>query len=96
MAINQETLAELLTLSRLHISEESSAEFKQDLTNILGLLEELKLTDTQGVEPLTNPHDVNQFLRTDSVTEENQRELFIENAPESESGLYLVPQVVDN
>ncbi|MBE8181929.1 MAG: Asp-tRNA(Asn)/Glu-tRNA(Gln) amidotransferase subunit GatC, partial [Candidatus Portiera sp.] len=92
MAIDQEKLAELMTLSRLHIGEESSAEFKQDLTNILGLLEELKLTDTKGVEPLTNPHDASQFLRTDSVTEDNQRESLIKNAPESESGLYLVPQ----
>ncbi len=96
MAITQEKLNELLTLSRLQISEESSVEFKQDLTTILELLEELKLTDTQGVKPLTNPHDDSQLLREDSVTEDNQRDLFIENAPKAEFGLYLVPQVVDN
>ena len=36
-----------------------------------------------------------QRLRVDQVTEQDQRELFQSQAPQVESGLYLVPKVID-
>ena len=96
MAINEQEMRDLLQLSRLSIDKESQIEFNEDLTNILGLLDKLQEANTEGVEPLANPHDDRLFLRKDEVSEDNQRDLFIKNAPETEAGLYLVPQVVDN
>jgi len=65
------------------------------LGRILQLVEEMQSVDTQGVEPVSNPLDGIQRLREDRVTEEDQRELFLANAPESEQGLFLVPRVVE-
>ena len=59
------------------------------------LVEEMQSVDTQDVEPVSNPLDGIQRLREDRVTEEDQRELFLANAPESEQGLFLVPRVVE-
>jgi aspartyl-tRNA(Asn)/glutamyl-tRNA(Gln) amidotransferase subunit C len=52
-------------------------------------------TDTDSVKPMAHPMDQNQRLRADSATEPNQRELFQAIAPQVESGLYLVPKVID-
>ncbi len=95
MAINEQEMKTLLELSKLNIDDSSLEEFKQDLTNILGLLDQLQQVDTTGVEALTNPRDDMQRLREDKVTETNQREELQKNAPASEAGLYLVPKVVE-
>ncbi len=95
MAINEQEMKTLLELSKLNIDDNSLEEFKQDLTNILGLLDQLQQVDTTGVEALTNPRDDMQRLREDKVTEKNQREELQKNAPASEAGLYLVPKVVE-
>jgi aspartyl-tRNA(Asn)/glutamyl-tRNA(Gln) amidotransferase subunit C len=55
----------------------------------------MQAINTEGVEPVSNPLDASQKLRPDAVTEENQRELFQSIAPATESGLYLVPRVVE-
>jgi aspartyl-tRNA(Asn)/glutamyl-tRNA(Gln) amidotransferase subunit C len=39
--------------------------------------------------------DVVQRLREDKVTESDQRDLFQSVAPQVESGLYLVPKVIE-
>ena len=44
---------------------------------------------------MAHAQDVHQRLREDTVSEENQRSLFQSIAPEVESGLYLVPKVIE-
>jgi aspartyl-tRNA(Asn)/glutamyl-tRNA(Gln) amidotransferase subunit C len=51
--------------------------------------------DTAGVEPMSHAQDVSLHLRADIVTETNQRDLFQRIAPQTEKGLYLVPQVIE-
>ena len=45
--------------------------------------------------PLAHPLDAVQRLRTDEVTETDQREAFQSNASQTEDGLYLVPKVIE-
>ncbi len=93
--IDREQLILLQELARLQTDPERAEEFRLELARMLELIDHLRQTDTEGVEPLTNPCDDIQRLRTDEVTEEDQRELFLRNAPLSEAGLYLVPKVVE-
>lgn len=44
---------------------------------------------------MAHPMDASQRLRADQVTETNQRDYFQKHAPATESGLYLVPRVID-
>ncbi len=44
---------------------------------------------------MSHSQDVVQRLREDVVTATNQREVFQENAPAVDSGLYLVPKVIE-
>ncbi len=69
--------------------------YARNLTDILAFVEQLNSVDTTGVEPLAHPLDATQRLRADEVTETNNREHFQKVAPETESGLYLVPQVIE-
>ena len=59
----------------------------------------MQTVDTAGIEPLTHPvavlQDVQLRLQDDVVTETNQRDAYLRNAPAAEQGLFLVPKVIE-
>jgi len=82
-------------LARLEIGEQESAAYADQLSRILGLIEQMNAVDTTGITPLAHPQDMRLRLREDKVTETDQRERFQSIAPATEAGLYLVPKVIE-
>ena len=95
MAINQDQIRNIANLSRLQIDEELIPEYQTNLTNILELVDQLSAVNTDGVSPMAHPLDAVQRLRTDEVTESDQREHFQQVAPATEKGHFIVPRVVE-
>lgn len=95
MSLEKEDIEKIAHLARLAISEDDIPEYARNLSNILEMVEQMSSVDTAGVTPMAHPLDASQRLRADEVTEENQREHFQQNAPLVESGLYLVPKVIE-
>lgn len=96
------TIKDVRQVARLAQIELDSSEEEQTLTHLNGLfnlIDQMSNIDTTNVEPLTHPismiQEINQRLRTDEVSEANQREANMANAPQAESGLFLVPKVID-
>lgn len=90
-----EDVIAIARLARIQIDPKDTEGYARDLSGILDLVEQLNSADTQGIQPMAHPLDRSQRLRADRVTEENQRELFQSQAPQVESGLYLVPKVIE-
>jgi len=67
----------------------------KDLSSIFGLVEQMNAAATDDIEPMAHPQDTMQRLREDVVTETNQRDKLLSNAPLQEDGLFLVPKVLD-
>ncbi len=82
-------------LARLGIEEQNVAAYATDLNGILTLMTQMSELNTEGVKPMAHPMDQVQRLRADIVTETNQRDYFQSVAPQTESGLYLVPKVIE-
>ena len=95
MALNKTEIEKIAHLARLHINESETAEVTTRITDILALIDQMQSVDTEGVEPLAHPLDLEQRLRADEITEENQRDRLQKLAPASEDGLYLVPKVLE-
>jgi len=95
MSLEKQDIEKIAHLARLGISDDDVPEYAQKLSNILDMVEQMNAVNTEGVMPMAHPMDAHQRLRADEVTEKNQREHFQENAPEVESGLFLVPQVIE-
>ena len=95
MSLEQGDIAKLARLARIRISEESSEELRQRISDILGMIDTMQAVDTDAVDPMANPHDATQRLRADVVTEVDQWDDFQRIAPATEDGLYLVPKVID-
>jgi aspartyl-tRNA(Asn)/glutamyl-tRNA(Gln) amidotransferase subunit C len=95
MSLSNEEVEKIAYLARLKIEADDVSHYAQDLSGILGLVEQMDAIDTTGVEPMAHPQDITQRLRKDIVTEVDQRDTFQRIAPLTESGLYLVPKVID-
>lgn len=95
MTISLDDVRYIAHLARLKINEADLEKYAKTVTNILSLAEQMQALDTQNINPMSHPLDLNQRSRADVVTEKNQREAFQKIAPEVESGLYLVPKVIE-
>ena len=95
MAIEQSEIEKIAELSRIRISDEEIGQVTQRITEILQMVDQLQAVDTHDVEPMANPLDATQRLRSDKVTQSNRRDAFQAIAPAVENGLYLVPKVIE-
>ena len=95
MALSSDEVRKIAHLARLAVNDTDIPEYARNLSNILGLVEQMNAINTQGVLPMAHPLDVSQRLREDRITEPNQREHFQQIAPQVEAGLYLVPKVIE-
>ena len=88
-------MKEIAYLARINVKDESLSSLKVELEEILKLFEELNEADTSDVDAMSHPLDLSQPVRKDEVTEKNEREELLKNAPSSKSGLFLVPKVIE-
>ncbi len=95
MSISPEEVLKIANLARLQLKQDEVEQYATDLSNIIGLVEQMNVVDTQDILPMAHPLDAVQRLREDKVTEVNQRDKFQAIAPSAEKGLYLVPKVIE-
>lgn len=95
MSLTPDDVRNIARLARLAIGEQDIPVYVRNLSNILEFVAQLDKADTSGVVPMAHPLDMTQRLREDAVTEADQRDLFQENAPQVQAGLYLVPKVIE-
>ncbi|MBQ76650.1 MAG: Asp-tRNA(Asn)/Glu-tRNA(Gln) amidotransferase GatCAB subunit C [Gammaproteobacteria bacterium] len=95
MKVTRDVVEKIAELAQLQIPDGELESMTEKMSRVLDLVEEMQSADTTGIEPMANPLDATQLLRPDVITEENQRDLYQEIAPETKDGLYLVPKVID-
>lgn len=95
MSLTPAEVQKIAHLARLSISDNEIQPLTKDLDNILNLVGKMNGIDIANTELMAHPLEATQPLRADVVTETNQRDLFLKNAPQSMMGLYIVPQVLE-
>lgn len=95
MALERSDVEKIAHLARLGVSDDDIPRTTEALNSILGLVDQMQAVNTDGIEPLAHPLEATQRLRADVVTEENHRDAYQAIAPAVESGLYLVPKVIE-
>jgi len=95
MSLSADDVKKIAHLARVGINEENVATYAKDLSGMLELIVQMGELNTDNIAPMSHPLDPMQRLRTDVVTETNQRDKFQTLASQTEAGLYLVPKVLD-
>ena len=68
---------------------------KDEINGMLAFVEQLQEVDVTGVEPMTSVTPMAMKKRHDVVTDGNDAEAVLANAPMSEDDFYLVPKVIE-
>ena len=93
--ISDETIEYVGILAKLELSEEEKERAKRDMANMLDYIDTLNELDTSGVEPMSHVFPVNNVFREDVVTNGDDREEILANAPEAKEGAFVVPKTFD-
>jgi aspartyl-tRNA(Asn)/glutamyl-tRNA(Gln) amidotransferase subunit C len=99
MPLSPEDVSRIAHLARLELSPAEGSAMQTQLNDFFKIVEQMSAVDTSGLEPLHTPlsaiGNVELRLRPDAVTETNNREANMANAPATDDGLFLVPKVIE-
>jgi len=95
MSLTPDQVKQVAHLARLQLNPEQLEGYAKQLTNILGMVDNLASANTADVLPMAHPLDMTQRLRVDVVSEANRRDDYQAIAPQVQDGLYLVPKVIE-
>lgn len=95
MAIDKDTVVKVARLARIAVSDDEAEALRGELNAILGFVEQLNEVDVTGVEPMTAVVHMPMKKREDIVTEGDQVEKILANAPLREGPFFAVPKVVE-
>lgn len=95
MSIDKNTVGKIARLARIRVTEEEKDTLSAELSNIMKMIEELGQVDTNGVDPMTSVVQMQLPMRADAVTDGNQPQKILANAPEQTAGFFVVPKIVE-
>lgn len=93
--ISDETIEYVGILAKLELKDEEKEQAKKDMERMLDYIDKLNELDTSGVEPMSHVFPVNNVFREDVVTNGDDRENILKNAPEEQDGMFNVPKTFD-
>lgn len=95
MAIDIDTARRVAKLARIRVGEERLPQLAEQLSGILGFMEQLNEVDVTGVEPMTSVTPMRLKRRQDGVTDGGMADRILKNAPDAREGFFAVPKVVE-
>ena len=95
MSLNLDDVHRIAHLARIEIDDAQAQATLAQLNDIFAMIEQMQKVPTDGVEPMSHPLGGDQRLRDDVVTEGDERDANLRNAPEQQDGLFLVPKVIE-
>ena len=95
MSVDQATVRRIAHLARIKVADAEVPHLAEELNAILAFVEDLSSVDVEGVEPMTSVMPMQMKMRADAVTEGDQADPILANAPASEDHFFVVPKVVE-
>ena len=95
MSVDAGTVRRIARLARVAVAEAEIEHLRGELNAILAFVEQLNEVDVDGVEPMTSVTPMVMKKRADVVTDGNDAEAVLRNAPATERNYFMVPKVVE-
>ena len=92
--IDDETMENVCILAKLSLTEEEKEKAKKDMQEMLDYVDKLDELDTSGVEPMSHIFGDDNVFREDVVTNGDNSEAMLANAPKAKDGQYQVPKTI--
>jgi len=95
MSVDIATVKRVARLARIAVSDAEAAALQSELNTILGFVEQLNEVDVTGIEPMTSVVAMSMKERDDLVTDGDQADKILANAPAREGDFFVVPKVIE-
>jgi aspartyl-tRNA(Asn)/glutamyl-tRNA(Gln) amidotransferase subunit C len=95
MSIDAATVRRIAHLARVAVADDEVEHLRGEINSILSFVEQLSEVDVEGVEPMTSVTPMMMKKRADVVTDGNNADAVLRNAPAAENNYFLVPKVVE-
>ena len=95
MALDRATVANIAKLARIKVPDSELDGLADELSNILGWIEQLNEVDVDGIAPMTSVVAVDLPARQDVITDGGYPEKIVANAPETHDHFFVVPKVIE-
>lgn len=89
--ISDETIEYVGILAKLELSDAEKEQAKADMGRMLDYIDKLGELDTDGVEPMSHVFSAENVFREDVVTNGDDRERLLSNAPQEKDRMFVVP-----
>ena len=93
--IDDATIDYVGILAKLELSGEEKEQAEKDMGRMLDYIDKLGELDTDGVEPMSHVFPVQNVFREDVVTNGDDRENILKNAPGENDGMFKVPKTFE-
>ena len=90
--ISDETMEYVGILAKLELSDAEKEAAKKDMESMLDYIDKLNELDTSNVEPMSHVFPVQNVFREDVVTNGDNHEAMLANAPQQKEQSYKVPR----
>ena len=92
--ISDETMEYVGILAKLELKDEEKESARQDMQKMLDYVDKLDELDTSGVEPMSHIFEDENVFREDVVTNGDNHEAMLANAPKQKENQYQVPKTI--
>ena len=95
MSIDASDVKTIAKLARIRIADDDLPALAEELSAILGWVEQLNAIDTTDIDPMSSVMEISMPARFDQVTDGGQRDAILANAPDAAETFFAVPKVVE-
>ena len=95
MSVDAATVRRIAHLARIAVTEAEVPHLADELNAMLAFVEQLSEVNVEGIEPMTSVTPMAMKKRADVVSDGNDAQAVLKNAPQSADNFYLVPKVIE-
>jgi aspartyl-tRNA(Asn)/glutamyl-tRNA(Gln) amidotransferase subunit C len=95
MSLDKATVRRIATLARIEVPDGDLGAVADQLSSIMGWIEQLKEVNTDNVAPMSGGTDIKREWRADVVNDGDNADKVLENSHHAQDGFFTVPKVVE-
>ncbi len=95
MQVSKEEILHIAKLANLNLKEEEVETYMGHLEEILNFANVVNQAPIDGLEETIGANDAYNVFRKDEIVQCIDREELLQNAPESQEGMFKIPKVIN-
>jgi aspartyl-tRNA(Asn)/glutamyl-tRNA(Gln) amidotransferase subunit C len=94
MSVDKNEILKIASLAKLKFNDDEIEKFTYQFNEILNYINKLNEINTDNVEPLSHPLEINSVMRDDELKISISTNKALMNAPDKDDRFFKVPKVI--